>query len=170
MTRIAPLSGQFTAAEQLRAEDIAGLKALGYRSVINNRPDGEGGGGYLGAAEAAARAEAAGLSYVHMPVDCFDVTDEETVEAFEALLARLPGPVLAYCRSGTRCAILWALAAARDSSVDEILESTAAAGFDLSVIEPELRERAEQIGSVSPVPAGGAHWPQQTLEDFRPAG
>ena len=170
MTQILRLSETMAVADQLGAADFAALKALGFRSVINNRPDGEGDEAYLPASEAARVAARHGLAYAHLPVNGLDLTDAETVEAFERLLATLPGPILAHCKTGTRSAILGALAQTREMPVHEILESTAQAGLDLSVIRPDLLERAEHVGSVPPTPAPSGAWPQQGLEDRQPAG
>ncbi|MGI9385489.1 MAG: TIGR01244 family sulfur transferase [Methyloligellaceae bacterium] len=170
MNQIAPLSETMAVTGQIGPEDFAALKALGFRSVINNRPDGEGADAYLPAAEAAAIARRHGLDYAHLPANGLNLTDDETVEAFERLVASLPGPVLAHCKTGTRSAILWALAQTRETPVEEILESTAQAGLELSVIRPDLLERAERVGLVPHPPAPSASWPQQTLEDCQPAG
>ena len=95
------LSGDVAVAAQLGPEAMAEAAAAGFRSVINNRPDFEGGPGQPTSASIAAAAEAAGLSYAFLPVAPNMQTAEE-IARFAALLAQLPKPVLAFCRSGTR--------------------------------------------------------------------
>jgi sulfide:quinone oxidoreductase len=104
--------------------------------VINNRPDGEE-PGQPGSDELAAAAEANGLVYRHIPVVPGQWQDEQ-IAAFADALADLPGPTLAFCRTGTRAATLWALQAARRQPVDAVLSRTAAAGYDLSPLAPRL--------------------------------
>ncbi|MDZ7787104.1 MAG: TIGR01244 family sulfur transferase [Halofilum sp. (in: g-proteobacteria)] len=95
---------------QIAPSDIAELRAAGYRSVICNRPDGEGTDQFeFEEIEAAARE--AGLEARYLPVQSGRVTDADA-SAFAAALRELPGPTLAYCRSGTRSATLWSLTAA----------------------------------------------------------
>lgn len=70
--------------------------------------------------------------------------DQVTQQA--ALLAEAEGPVLAYCRSGTRCSIVWAMGKAGEMPVDEILATTAKAGYQLEGIRPTLQSLAAQKG------------------------
>lgn len=98
-------------APQLSAADMAEVARAGFRSVINNRPDFEGGPDQPTDAAVAAAADAAGLSYRYLPVAGGHQTPEEVV-AFAALMVELPRPVLAYCRSGARSARLYMLAQA----------------------------------------------------------
>lgn len=86
---------------QLTPEAMAELARLGFKSVINNRPDFEHGPDQPTSAAVQAAAEAAGLAYRHLPVDGGFQTPGQ-IAAFKALLAELPHPVLAFCRSGAR--------------------------------------------------------------------
>lgn len=108
--RIMPLDDQLSASDQLSVADIGDIAARGFKAVICNRPDGESMGQPNMAAIRAA-AEAAGLVFEAIPVDS-NTLDATKVAAFSRALTQLPGPVLAYCRSGTRCAILWTAARA----------------------------------------------------------
>ena len=124
-------------APQIAPEDVAGLAAAGFRTIVNNRPDGEDDGQPEGDAIRAA-AEAAGLSYAAIPVTQGGFPRPQ-VEAMAAAIADAGGPVLAYCRSGTRSCNLWALAAASTGGEPEALTAKAAgAGYDISGIRPLL--------------------------------
>ncbi len=126
----------FWVAPQLAEEDFARIAALGIRTVINNRPDGEA-PDQLPSAEAEAAARAAGLRYLSVPVPSGGVFPDQVAAMAEAL-ATSEGPWLAYCRSGTRSCRLWAFVAARDRHPVEILEAAARAGYDLHDLWPTL--------------------------------
>ncbi len=96
-------------APQLDAAAMAEVARLGFRSVVNNRPDFEHGPGQPTSAQVEAAAIAAGLQYRFLPVSGAYQSPEE-VAAFRALVAELPRPLLAFCRSGTRSAHLYQLA------------------------------------------------------------
>lgn len=88
-------------APQLTPEAMAEAAALGFKSVVNNRPDFEHGPDQPTSAEIEAAARAAGLEYRHLPVAGGYQSPEE-IAAFAELLAELPRPMLAFCRSGAR--------------------------------------------------------------------
>jgi sulfide:quinone oxidoreductase len=96
-------------APQLTPEAMAEAARAGFRSVVNNRPDNEHGPGQPANATIEAAARAAGLEYRHLPVDGGYQSPEE-VAAFAQLLAELPRPLLAFCRSGARSTRLYMLA------------------------------------------------------------
>ena len=98
---IRPLTPELCVAPQLEPAAMAEAAAAGFRSVINNRPDFEGGPDQPTSAQMQAAAEAAGLSYAFLPVNGAYQSPEE-IAAFGELLQRLPKPVLAFCRSGAR--------------------------------------------------------------------
>lgn len=100
------LTQDFAVAPQLAPEDMAAVAAAGYRSVIINRPDFEGGPDQPAAADVLEAAEAAGLQARYHPVVSGAMTQGDVAQ-FSALLKDLPAPVLAYCRSGTRCTVLF---------------------------------------------------------------
>ncbi len=124
------LSPQFAVSPQITPQDIPALKAQGYRAIIANRPDGEG-ADQPTFAEIEAAAHAAGMHARYIPISGGVVGDDD-VEAFRSALRAMPGPVLAYCRSGTRSATLWSLAQADDMPMPQILAATSTAGYDLS--------------------------------------
>ncbi|WP_339818326.1 TIGR01244 family sulfur transferase [uncultured Paracoccus sp.] len=124
------LSPQFAVSPQITPQDIPALKAQGYRAIIANRPDGEG-ADQPTFAEIETAAHAAGMQARYIPISGGMVGDDD-VEAFRSALRGMPGPVLAYCRSGTRSATLWSLAQADDMPLPQILAATSTAGYDLS--------------------------------------
>ncbi len=134
---IRPLNDRVAVAPQIAPEDLTAIAAAGYVAIVNNRPDGEEPGQPGGDAIRAA-AEAAGLTYTAIPVDHSGIARPQ-MEAMVAALANADGPVLAYCRSGTRSCNLWALAAAQAGRNPDLLVAQAAgAGYDLSGLRPTL--------------------------------
>ena len=137
MTDIRALNDRVAVAPQIRPEDVPAIKAAGYVALVNNRPDGEEPGQPTGETMRAA-AEAAGLVYYAVPVGQAGIGAAQ-LEAMTAALSGTDGPVLAYCRSGTRSCNLWALAAARAGRDPALLVAQAAgAGYDLSALRPTL--------------------------------
>lgn len=101
------IAQDFCVAPQLEPAAMAEVAAAGFRSVINNRPDFEGGPEQPTAAAIEAAARAVGLEYCHLPVSGAYQTPEE-IAAFKHLLDTLPRPILAFCRSGARSTKLYA--------------------------------------------------------------
>ena len=99
----------FATAPQISPSDLAEIAAMGFKTVVNNRPDGEGGAEQATSAEVAVAAEAAGLRYVYLPVVSGQITEQQARD-FAHLLANAPGPLLAFCRSGARSQNLYQLA------------------------------------------------------------
>jgi uncharacterized protein (TIGR01244 family) len=130
MPDIRPVTSEFATAPQLAPEDMAEVAARGFRLVINNRPDGEAPGQPPSATmEGAARA--AGLDYVAVPFA--GAPGPQQVEAVRRAVAGAPGPVLAFCRSGTRSITAWAMGQAADGrDAGELVRLAAAQGYDLS--------------------------------------
>ena len=124
------LSPQFAVSPQITPQDIPALKAQGYRAIIANRPDGEG-ADQPTFAEIETAAHEAGMQARYIPISGGMVGDDD-VAAFRAALRDMPGPVLAYCRSGTRSTTLWSLAQADGMALPQILGATKAAGYDMS--------------------------------------
>jgi uncharacterized protein (TIGR01244 family) len=134
------------ASPQIGLAEVAYAKALGIGMIINNRPEGESDDQTPGAdIEAAARD--AGIAYVAIPVSHAGFSMPQ-VEAMQAALAQAgDSPVLAYCRSGTRSTLLWALAQARSGlDPDEIATRAAGAGYDISPIRATVDMLAGQAG------------------------
>lgn len=106
LTRV---TDNFSAAPQISPSDIEQLAGLGFKTVINNRPDGEGGTEQPTSAQIEAAATAAGMRYAHLPVGSGQITEPQ-VRQFAELLALSPKPVLAFCRSGARSQSLFRMA------------------------------------------------------------
>ncbi len=132
----------FWVAPQLTPGDFAAARAMGVRTVINNRPDGES-ADQLSSAEAEAAAREAGLDYVHVPVPSGGMQPAH-MQAFRQAVDRHEGPFLAYCRSGTRSCHLWAFSAARSQPAEAVVEAAAAAGYDLSGARPLIERIAAE--------------------------
>ena len=124
-------------APQIEPEEVADAAAQGFHTIVNNRPDGESFDQPPGAAIAAACA-AAGLDYVAIPIDHTGFSLEQ-VEAMAQAMAK--GPVLAFCRSGTRSCNLWALAAAKagDAPAD-IIAAAGRGGYNVAGLMPLLKQ------------------------------
>jgi uncharacterized protein (TIGR01244 family) len=125
----------FVAARNIVPADIPTVAAQGVRLIVNNRPDGEE-PDQPASREIEAAARAAGLDYRHIPV-AGRFPPEQVEEMVRALDQ---GPVLAFCRSGTRSTFLWALArAARGVPAEQSIAAAASAGYDLGPIRALLQ-------------------------------
>jgi len=135
MTDFRRVTEDISVSPQISVEEVDAAAAQGFRTIVNNRPDGESPDQPPGAAIAAA-AQAAGLAYVHIPVR--GGPTPEQVETMARVLADEPKPALAFCRSGTRSIVTWALgqAASGARSREELVGLGRAAGYDLSGVLP----------------------------------
>lgn len=126
-----------TVAPQIDPADVTEIARAGFVAIVNNRPDDEEGGQPAGAAIRAV-AETLGLAYHAIPITHAGFSGAQ-VEAMRGVMDGAGGPVFAYCRSGTRSANLWALAAASAGGDPAVLIAKAAgAGYDLNGIRPLL--------------------------------
>ena len=116
---------------------------MGIKSVINNRPDEEQ-GLPINSEQAETAAHKHGLNYTYLPAAHHDLLGQELIDSFDAASTSVPGPVLAYCRTGNRSSILWALATAKRGSVKDILRQLADVGLDIDFLEAELQEQSER--------------------------
>ncbi|MGH1557492.1 TIGR01244 family sulfur transferase [Caulobacter segnis] len=128
------VTDSFSVSPQVTEADMAKAAAEGFVLVINNRPDGEDPGQPSSAAmEAAARA--AGLDYLYAPVRGGPTPDQ--VEAVRAAVEAAGGPVLAFCRSGTRSIVTWSIGqAAAGEDRETLVNQGLQAGYDLSGVLP----------------------------------
>lgn len=125
---------------QLDPGEIEQARAQGFGVIVNNRPDREQ-PGQPTSAEIEAAAHAAGLRYVAIPVDQSGFSADQVTQMADTL-ASATGPVLAFCRSGTRSTYLWALARARlGDDGTTLIDKAAGAGYDLSPLAPMLAAR-----------------------------
>ena len=138
---IKTIAPDLSVSSQLTPEDVAEAAKRGFRSIIINRPDGETGDqpSQIAVAEAAARH---GLDVRYVPVVPGKLTDAD-VTAFQNAMHELPAPALAFCRTGTRSATLWALTQAGHMSSEAILQTAADAGYDLSGLKSRLDARGQ---------------------------
>jgi uncharacterized protein (TIGR01244 family) len=133
---IRKIDDRLDASPQIALEDMKAIAARGYRSVVSNRPDDEE-PGQPSAAQVKAAAEAEGLTFRHIPVSGGNM-GPEAAAAMRAALDEMPGPILGFCRSGTRTTCLWGLANAGKRPAGELIETARAAGYDLSPLKPRL--------------------------------
>lgn len=143
------INDALTVSPQITAADVPALKEAGFRSIICNRPDGEG-SDQPTHEEIELAAKAAGLEVRYLPVQTGLVGDEDAA-AFGVALREMPGPVLAYCRSGTRSATLWSLSQAKSLPMAEILGATKAAGYDMNGVARRIAN-----GGKTPTDTGDA--------------
>jgi uncharacterized protein (TIGR01244 family) len=137
MSDFRTLTENIVVSPQLMLEDVAVAAAEGVVMIVNNRPDGEEPSAPQGE-DIAAAAAAAGLNYVAIPIGHSGFSEPQ-VDAMITALEQAEGPILAYCRSGTRSTLLWALAAAKQGEEPDAIASTAAqAGYDVSPIRPMI--------------------------------
>ena len=121
---------------QMLPADIPALKAAGFTTIVNNRPDGEA-PDQPGGAEIEAAAKAAGLAYHAIPLGRGGVTPD-MIEKTREVLEGSTGPVVCSCRSGTRSTTLWALSQAGILDGEEIIASAQNAGYDMSHLAGHL--------------------------------
>jgi TIGR01244 family protein len=125
------VTDDFTTSPQISVADVQEAARQGFRTIINNRPDGES-PDQPSSQEIEAAARAAGLAYHHIPVVGGPTPDQ--VAQMQAVLAEAEAPVLAFCRSGTRSIVTWSLSQALSGARprDELVQLGRAAGYDLS--------------------------------------
>ena len=133
---IKTLSSMLSVSAQITLADISQLAEAGFKSIICNRLDGEG-ADQLGYKELEAATSHAGLKFRYLPAESGKVTDEQGL-AFGQLMDELPKPVLAYCRTGMRSTVLWALSQAGHKPFAQIIESATKAGYDLKALQRRI--------------------------------
>lgn len=130
MTQIRRVTDTFSVAPQIGPEDVADIAAAGFKTLVANRPDGEGGIDQPRMGQIRAEAEAHGLQFVALPFS--GAPTPEIVDQFSQIVNELPQPIIAYCRTGTRSITAWALLHGGQGMADEIVDAAAGAGYDLS--------------------------------------
>ncbi len=134
-------------SEQISTTDLGVASAQGIKTIMNNRPDGEAQGQPRSADLAAAAAEL-GMQFVDLPVVAGRLTDEN-IDQFESANRTLQGPILMYCRTGTRSTSLWALNEARTLDVDAVMATAAQAGYDLTAMRARIISRSAATPTAS---------------------
>lgn len=135
------LTDHYHVSPQIDPEDAPAIKAAGYDLVICNRPDSEVPPSHQAETMRAA-VEAAGLRFEVLPLTHQTMTAENILKQSE-LIDSAEGPVLAYCASGTRCSVVWAMGQAEGLGADGVLKAAARAGYDLSGLRPTLETLAK---------------------------
>ena len=130
------LDATLSVSSQIHPEHVEAVRAAGFRSIICNRPDGED-CEQPNFREIQDAASALGIVVRHLPVGSGNVLVGDA-EAFEQLLIELPGPVLAYCRTGLRSTSMWALCNAATESLPLLLKKAMNAGFDLRGLQRRI--------------------------------
>lgn len=140
MTEFHQIAPNFSASPQIRASDVARAAAEGFTIILCNRPDGEM-IGQPAAAEIAQAATEHGLAFQHLPVK-MPVIDPGHVATTAAALNEEGAKVLAYCASGTRSTIVWAMAQISSGamSVDDAIRAARAGGYDIEGARPLLEQ------------------------------
>lgn len=136
MGKFREVTSKFSASPQIDLDDVERAATQGFKAIICNRPDDED-NGQLSGKDVAASCARHGIQFTHIPVSggMSQVQVEQMARAIDAA----GGPVLAYCRSGTRSTNLWALAMAGEGlSGADLVEAAAGAGYDLSSLLPSL--------------------------------
>lgn len=133
------INDDVSVAPQISPDDMPAIRAAGFTTIINNRPDGEAPDQPTSETMRAA-AEAAGLTYHFIPLGREGVSSQ-MVEEERDVLEGSDGPVLAFCRSGTRSTTLWALAQAGKMPAQEIVAQAAHAGYEMSHLLGHLSQK-----------------------------
>lgn len=152
---IKSITPSLSVAGQLSVQDLGVAASQGFKSIIYLRPDGES-DDQPAREDLQAAAEANGMGWAWISVVSGKITDAN-VEEFGKQLDELQGPVLSFCRTGTRAATLWALGQAGKMSADKILEATSAAGYDLAALKDRLACDTCAQEDAAPKVAGRRH-------------
>lgn len=132
---------ELSVSAQITLNDLQHIKEQGFKSIVCNRPDGEG-ADQISFAAIEKQANNLGLNCHYLPVVSSKVTDDD-IKSFENIVRDLPKPILAYCRTGTRSITLWAMSAPKTYSHEEILNLSQKAGYDLSGVIRRLKNNGE---------------------------
>jgi uncharacterized protein (TIGR01244 family) len=142
MTEPTKINDQISVAAQITLDDFAAFKKAGYATVMNNRPDNEE-PGQLDHATAEAEAKKQGLNYVYLPIVSSAISRKD-VHDFQNLMLREGKPILAHCRSGTRCYLMYALTRVLNDGASPLalVAEAASKGYDIRAL-PMLAEKLQ---------------------------
>lgn len=138
------LTPRYSVSPQITPADVPDIVRAGFGTVICNRPDAEVTEDICSARMRAA-VEAAGLEFIVLELTHQTMT-AENVARQKDMIASATGPVLAYCASGTRCSVIWALGQAAEIDADTILSAARSAGYELGHLRPVLDSIAAAQG------------------------
>lgn len=139
---IRKIDDSISVAPQISIGDVADIARLGFKTLVANRPDREE-PGQPSMADIEAVATEHGLTWVYLPVESGNITDAD-VDDFSAMIHDAAKPVFAFCRSGTRCTVLWSLSSAREQDPQQILSKAQQAGYDITGLMPRLMQQASK--------------------------
>lgn len=134
------ISDTFSVTSQITPGDVPAIAAAGFGTIMCNRPDGEE-AWQTDSAEIEAAAREAGLAFSAVPIISGTLRPSD-VDDFRAAISELPGPVLAYCRSGTRCTMLWSVSQIGQMPDAQIVAAAADAGYDMRGIVAQMSAQA----------------------------
>ncbi len=129
--KIVQLSDTVSVSEQITPQNVAEIAAAGFKVIVNNRPDGEA-QNQPSSTDISRAAEEAGLRYYHLPITGYNFPGDDP-ELMTSLMNNLDEPVLAFCRSGTRCTNLWVATRSPDDMQDAVNHARSL-GYDLSMV------------------------------------
>lgn len=134
------IDDDISVAAQLTLSDVVEAAKLGFRTIISNRPDGEE-FGQLSTTDLEAVTKANGMEWVFFPVESGNITDTNA-DDFIKIYEQAEKPMLAFCRSGARCVVLWALSSAHKASADTLISQARNAGFNIASQKAHIMQRA----------------------------
>lgn len=137
---IRKITDTYFVSPQIEAADCAQIAALGIKTVICNRPDAEVPPSHQ-ANTLRQAVEAAGMTFCELPITHQSLTPDN-IARHRGFIDGNEGPALAYCASGTRSTIIWALGQAGEIPSDELIAAAASAGYDISNLAPALQSRS----------------------------
>jgi len=138
MLQFQKLSDDFSVCMQVLPDQLDFIAAAGFKTIINNRPDGEHPDQPL-ADDIDKLAQKAGLSYAHIPMQPGQLS-LDLIDATAKALDALPKPILAHCASGMRSTMLWCFANVKDMGVQGVISAAANANVDMESIRPSLEQ------------------------------
>lgn len=139
---IRKIDDNISVSPQISVAEVAEAARLGFKTLVANRPDGEE-LGQPAMADIEAAAAANNLTWAYQPVQSGNVTDQD-VDDFATMIHESEKPILAFCRSGMRCTILWALSSARTAPAEKVTAKAKLAGYDISGLAPRMAQQAGQ--------------------------
>ena len=134
--KFAKINNELTVSDQIAIEDLKEIHAQGYKTIFCNRPDHES-EGQLDFSVIEKEAQNLGIKTIHQPVIGGQISDSDIAQ-FGSYFEIAQKPIFAYCRTGTRCSMLWALSHVKKLPIDEILSKAQIAGYDLSPLRDRL--------------------------------
>jgi len=133
MLQIKPITSEFSVSAQILLEDLPTIVKLGYKSIINNRPDGEEltQPTHLQFQE---KCLELGIDYQYLPVISGQVTTQNSLE-MSAMINKLEKPILAFCRTGTRSCLLWLGTAQDKRTLEDGIERVSTQGYGINIAQ-----------------------------------